>query len=223
MNLEGGEFYHLGNTSELVDTNLAVQNRIHDQREIWHKNIKPHPSIFVLNSNINIKWNISHRNIWIENSYVPDSWSLQENHAITGIPENNWKLQLNQGDCLDIVPLNDDSVAIRNYGFNDRFKGYLTETSTVFMGEPLYEWLAKRNLSGCFNGLPEDTDIHSLPLFPVMASGKLDERFNSSGCLIRSLWIIVNMTVCGLSSERISAMRLATGVIFQRWSAGENC
>ncbi|MFW6277046.1 MAG: fucose pyrophosphorylase domain-containing protein [Prolixibacteraceae bacterium] len=50
VNLEGGEFYHLGNTRELVSSNLAVQNRVIDQRGIWHKNIKPHPSIFVLNA-----------------------------------------------------------------------------------------------------------------------------------------------------------------------------
>jgi len=204
VNLDGGEFYHLGNTAELVTTNWSVQNRVNDQREIWHKSIKPHPSIFVLNAKIDITWNTSHRNIWIENSYIPGSWILNENHALTGIPENNWMLQLNCGNCLDIVPLNNDCVAIRNYGFTDPFKGKWTDPLTLFMEEPLIEWLTKRNLSGCFGNLPDDTDIQSLPLFTVMAKTDVSEGFIQ--------WLLnkypednSDYSHLWLSSERISA------------------
>jgi len=204
VKLDGGEFYHLGNTAELVTTNWAVQNRVNDQREIWHKKIKPHPSIFVLNSEIYIMWNTFHRNIWIENSYIPGSWVLNENHALTGIPENNWILRLNRGNCLNVVPVNNDCVAIRNYGFTDPFKGKWTDPLTLFMEEPLIEWLTKRNLNGCFDDLPEDNDIQSLPLFTVMAKTDIDEGFiqwllnkdPESSKEYSHLW---------LSSERISA------------------
>jgi hypothetical protein len=204
VNLEGGEFYHLGNTAELVETNLAVQNRINDQREIWHRKIKPHPSIFVLNSNITINWNISHRNIWIENSNIPDSWLLYENHALTGIPQNNWKLRMNRGNCLDMVPVGNDRFAVRNYGFNDLFNGCLADSSTFFMEEPLTDWLAKRNLAGCFKNFSGDTDIQSLPLFTVMAQKDIDEYFLQ--------WLLEknpennsDYTHLWISSERISA------------------
>ncbi len=204
VNLDGGEFYHLGNTAELVTTNWAVQNRVNDQREIWHKNIKPHPSIFVLNAEIDITWDTSHRNIWIENSYIPRSWVLNENHALTGIPENNWMLQLNPGNCLDVVPVNNDCVAIRNYGFTDPFKGKWIDPSTFFMEEPLTEWLAKRNLTKYIKNLPEDTDIQSLPLFTVMAKTDINEGFiqwlldknPDNNSEFSNLWI---------SSKRISA------------------
>jgi len=89
-NLEGGEFYHLGNTSELISSNLAIQNRISDQREIWHRQIKPHPSIFILNSEIKIPLTKDHNNIWIENSSISDRWNLSSEHALTNILKNNW-------------------------------------------------------------------------------------------------------------------------------------
>ena len=175
VNLEGGEFYHLGNTSELVSSNLAIQNRITDQREIWHKNIKPHPSIFVLNAAINNNFKTGHRNIWVENAYVPDSWELSENHCITGIPENNWKLELNKGNCLDMVPLDENRLVVRNYGFTDKFSGEVGENDTLFMEQPLSVWLEKRNLEAALEN--EKTDIQYFPLFPAIEKRKISETF----------------------------------------------
>jgi hypothetical protein len=86
VNLEGGEFYHLGNTSELISSNMAIQNRINDQREIWHRQIKPHPSMFVLNSEVKTPLTQSHQNIWIENAFIPSGWEFKRNHAFTNIP-----------------------------------------------------------------------------------------------------------------------------------------
>ncbi len=177
INLEGGSFYHLGSTSDLIFSNMAIQNRVNDPRKILQKTIKPHPSIFVLNTDINIKWNTSHKNIWIENSYIPDSWTLTKNHAITGIPENNWSLKIHKGYCLDIVLLNKETVAIRNYGFSDKFAGKFRDPGTLFMNEPLIKWLEKRRIEMAFNGMPENTDIHSLPLFPVMNKKEVDDGF----------------------------------------------
>lgn len=175
VNLEGGEFYHLGNTSELVSSNLAIQNRITDQREIWHKNIKPHPSIFVLNAAINNNFNTGHRNIWVENAYVPDSWVLSENHCLTGIPENNWKLELNKGNCLDMVPLDENRLVVRNYGFTDKFSGEAGENDTLFMEQPLSVWLEKRNLKAVLEN--EKTDIQFFPLFPAIEKSQISETF----------------------------------------------
>ncbi len=177
VNLEGGEFYHLGNTSELITSNLAIQNRITDQREIWHRQIKPHPSIFVLNAEVQTRLTAQHTNLWIENSSIPSGWELSGNHALTHIPENNWKLTLQTGTCLDLPPISDDEVAIRNYGFNDLFRGELAHESTLFMGIALLEWLKKRGLIEAFSKTEESTDIQFLSLFPVTKKNEIDAAF----------------------------------------------
>lgn len=177
VNLEGGEFYHLGNTSELITSNLAIQNRITDQREIWHRQIKPHPSIFILNAQVSANLSSTHTQIWIENSTIPATWTLQQNHALTNIPENNWKLNLYAGNCLDIVPVNADEVIIRNYGFSDPFRGARSRETTLFMEMPLQEWLNRRKLSQVFDHLPETTDIQFLPLYLQINKKLVDEEF----------------------------------------------
>ncbi|MFA5328824.1 MAG: bifunctional fucokinase/fucose-1-phosphate guanylyltransferase [Prolixibacteraceae bacterium] len=177
VNLEGGEFYHLGNTSELITSNLAIQNRITDQREIWHRQIKPHPSIFVLNSEVACKLTSEHNNIWIENASIPEGWKLQSNHSITNIPDNNWKLHMHKGNCLDLVPVGSDEVVVRNYGFTDSFRGNRENETTRFMELSLTEWLKRRNLSDAFRELPKDTDIQFLPLFPILKIESLSDDF----------------------------------------------
>ncbi|WP_167607535.1 bifunctional fucokinase/fucose-1-phosphate guanylyltransferase [Maribellus sediminis] len=177
LNLEGGEFYHLGNTSELVSSNLAIQNRINDQREIWHKQIKLHPSVFVLNSAIKNNFTPANQNIWVENSVVPDSWSFTHANVLTGIPANNWSIRLDPGSCLDIVPFGKNEVALRNYGFNDKFRGERKRTSTLFMNVPLTEWLQKRDLQNALDAFDENEDIFQLPLFPVVDQTHLDGAF----------------------------------------------
>ena len=177
VNLEGGEFYHLGNTRELITSNLAIQNRVTDQREIWHKNIKPHPSIFVLNAETLCGFSEHNRNIWVENCFLNKLWTLTENHSLTGIPENRWKLKLHKGNCLDFIPVDETKYIIRNYGFTDVFKGSRMDTMTRFMEIPLTEWLEVRGLADVFEDLPEETDIQELPLFPVVEKEKAKAEF----------------------------------------------
>jgi len=172
VNLEGGDFYHLGNTSELISSNLAIQNRITDQREIWHRQIKPHPSIFILNSEVGAKVNADQTNLWIENAFIPSGWHLKSHHALTNVPENSWNLKLNQGNCLDLVPVSSDEVVIRNYGFTDSFRGSRISETTHYMEMSIQEWLDRRDLGNAFSKYPEDTDIQYLPLF--MRSKKED-------------------------------------------------
>ncbi|HEY3369999.1 MAG TPA: bifunctional fucokinase/fucose-1-phosphate guanylyltransferase [Prolixibacteraceae bacterium] len=177
VNLEGGEFYHLGNTSELISSNLSIQNRINDQREIWHRQIKPHPSIFILNADVQATLTAQHTNIWIENACIPSGWELKSRHALTHIPENNWNLKLHAGNSLDLVPVNELEVAIRNYGFSDSFRGACDSDSTLFMEMSLTEWLKRRGLAKAFGSLPLDTDIQFIPIFPVVKQEDIQEGF----------------------------------------------
>lgn len=177
VNLEGGEFHHLGNTSELISSNLNIQNRVNDQREIWHKQVKAHQSIFVLNSDIKNNFTPSNQNIWVENSIIPDSWAFKQNHSLTGIPKNNWTIKLDTGNCLDIMPLHQNQLVIRNYGFTDSFRGERTSPNTQYMDRPLMEWLGKRNIADVFNGEQNTEDLFNLPLFPVLSKDNINEDF----------------------------------------------
>ena len=126
--LPGGEFYHYGTTHEILSSTLAVQNIVNDQREIMHHSRRPHPALFVQNSELKIKLTDKNQNIWIENSWIGEKWSLTHDNVITGVPENDWEITLQPGQCIDIVPIGEKGYAVRTYGFNDKFAGKLQFT-----------------------------------------------------------------------------------------------
>ncbi len=121
--LNGGEFYHFGTGPEMISSTLAIQNIVNDQREIRHRDRKPHPSIFVQNAQIDIKLDPRNTNVWIENSHIAKGWKISGDHIITGVPVNDWDLTLSEGQCIDIVPIYSDSYAVRVYNIRDRFDG----------------------------------------------------------------------------------------------------
>lgn len=163
--LAGGEFYHYGTTREIISSTLAIQNLVNDQREIMHLSRKPHPSMFVQNAQTRIKLTEKNTEVWIENSCVSEQWSLQNKHVITGVPENDWQIELRKGQCVDIVPIGDRQWAVRPYGFNDKFRGQLCDNQTEFIGQPFVDWTKQRHLPG-FDA--DTTDIQSAPIFPVV-------------------------------------------------------
>lgn len=160
--LEGGEFYHYGTSRELISSTLAVQNLVRDQRAIMHRKVKPHPAMFVQNADINLTLTADNSELWIENSYIGKDWILDNRHIITGVPENNWKLNIPAGVCIDVVPIGEQDWVARPYGFNDPFKGASTDKSTLFMGRLFDEWTDERGI----NPTPFN-DLQNAPLFPV--------------------------------------------------------
>jgi galactokinase/mevalonate kinase-like predicted kinase len=163
-----GEFYHYGTSYELITSTEKIQNRVQDQRNIWHYRVKPHPSLFVQNALADIMWDQRHHHIWLENSHIPSSWILQHNHVITGVPGNDWDLVLNAGLCLDIIPVGEGDYCIRPYGIEDTFRGKIQEEKTMWMGKSLLEWFKKRDITVGEGGLDGDLDIQTAPLFPVV-------------------------------------------------------
>lgn len=125
--LPGGEFYHFGTSHELLSSTLAIQNLVNDQREIMHHSLKPHPSVFVQNAITEIKITAENTNLWIENSFVGPQWEIGHNNIITGVPENDWKIKLEENQCVDIVPLGDINYVVRPYGYFDKFAGELQQ------------------------------------------------------------------------------------------------
>ena len=151
--LPGGEFHHFGTSRELLSSTLAIQNLVNDQREIMHHSRKPHPSIFVQNAVMEVAVTADNRNLWIENSFVGRHWTLTSENIITGVPENDWTLDLEPCQCVDIVPLGKAAWVVRPYGYYDTFAGPLQQQklfpvvrSMADMSEVL-QYMLKQNLS----------------------------------------------------------------------------
>ena len=117
--LSGGEFYHFGTSQEMISSTLRLQNLVNDQREIMHLDRKPHPSIFVQNAVTKIPFTEENSNIWVENSYIGEKWHLTHDHVITGVPENDWEIRLEPGECIDVVPVGDSDYEIRRYHIDE--------------------------------------------------------------------------------------------------------
>ncbi len=201
--LAGGEFYHYGTTREIISSTLAIQNLVNDQREIMHLSRKPHPSMFVQNAQTRIKLTEKNTEVWIENSCVSEQWSLQNKHVITGVPENDWQIELRRGQCVDIVPIGDRQWAVRPYGFNDKFRGQLCDNQTEFIGQPFVDWAKQRHLPG-FDA--DTTDIQSAPIFPVV------DNVSDMGLVLR--WMLNDPSLQGgrmiwEDSQKLSADELS--------------
>lgn len=165
--LEGGEFYHYGTTREMIGSTLAIQNRVYDQRLIMHRKVKPNPALFTQNSVIDMQFTQEHKNIWIENSYVGKGWKLTANSVVTGVPENEWVIDLPDGICLDMVPVGDRGYVARVYGMDDLFKGAIGAEDTRWMNRGLKEWLDARGVDRALLG-EGDVDLQDAKLFPYM-------------------------------------------------------
>ena len=166
--LEGGEFYHFGTSRELISSTLAIQNIVRDQREIMHYKVKPHPAMFVQNSIVNRALTCDNSEIWIENSYIAQEWRLNKQNIITGVPVNDWNIEIPSGVCVDIVPIGEDEYVVRPYGFNDPFRGSLAYDNTIFLGDSVTEWLSARGISP--NEINGNEDIQSSEIFAVVKS-----------------------------------------------------
>ena len=166
--LPGGEFYHYGTSRELISSTLAVQNLVNDQREIMHRKVKPHPAMFVQNADVAYRLTADNSEIWIENSCVGKEWNIHRQTIITGVPTNDWKLNVPSGVCIDVVPLGEAEYVSRPYGFNDTFKGALTEERTIYQGISVREWLSCRKVA--VEEIDGAHDLQAARLFPVCST-----------------------------------------------------
>ena len=117
--LPGGEFYHFGTSREMISSTVAIQNIVNDQRDIMHNDRKPHPSIFTQNAITHYQFTDENYNIWIENSFVGPRWTLTHDNVVTGVPENDWNITLEPGECIDVVPVGKSDYEIRRYRIDE--------------------------------------------------------------------------------------------------------
>ena len=119
VTLAGGALYHFGTSREMISSTLRLQNLVNDQRRIMHLDRKPHPTIFVQNAVTEIPFTENNTNIWIENSHIGPRWHLTHDHVITGVPQNDWEISLEPGECIDVVPVGDSDYEVRRYRIDE--------------------------------------------------------------------------------------------------------
>ncbi len=140
-------FYHFGTNEDLIQSLYDIQNLVSDQSKLGAVATLAQPKQFIQNADFKPILNQkSNQFIWIENSSLPVPWNLGSRNIISGVPDNNWELNVPDGVCIDLVPVESHKV-IRTYGFADLFRGALNDSRTLYLGRPFSKWLEARNLS----------------------------------------------------------------------------
>ncbi len=171
-------FYHFGTNQQLIESVVALQNRAYDSETAAVAGARQQPDQVTQNSRFEAGLHREgNHSLWVENSVIPASWELAAEHILTGVPENDWRLHLEPGVCLDFVPVGDQAFAIRPYGFRDSFRGVLDDPGTRWFGRPASEWFATRGLRPEACGLQPQDDIQVCPLFPVLSPADLEGEF----------------------------------------------
>jgi len=210
--LPKGEFYHFGTTRQLLSTTLKLQNLVADQRRIMHLDSKPNPALFVQNCLIHKPLTSANNNVWIENSTVGQNWALTSENVITGVPDNDWALHVEPGQCIDITPVFNADFAVRPYGYDDPMKGDPLGDSTLFLGIPLKKWLSDHNVELTATG----NDIQSTPLFPIVDNiadmgAVLSWMLSPSACDSgREIWLKARKLSADQIMEHANLQRLNT-------------
>jgi galactokinase/mevalonate kinase-like predicted kinase len=195
------QFYHFGTSQQMIESVVALQNLMHDGFKTGLTGARMQPDQVTQNSRFAVALRREENHtLWVENSVVPASWHLACEHVLTGVPENDWRLRLEPGVCLDFVPvLPEDAkigrqeapdtasrgaeqgganlVCVRAYGFRDNFSGKLGEGSTLWLGRPAGEWFRSRGFTPEECGIDPAVDIQWCPLFPVLAGSELAPEF----------------------------------------------
>lgn len=174
--LAESEFYHLGTGRQMIESVSRLQNCQLEQAG-WG-GLRPHPDQFVLNAVFDppIRQAANHT-LWVENSVIPASWQLAQEHILTGVPENDWTLALEPCVCLDFVPVGVSDYCVRAYGLDDPFRGQVSYPQTVWFGRPAGQWMARRGLEWNEAGISAETDLYQAPLFPVLPLSRLSGAF----------------------------------------------
>lgn len=201
--LQDGQFYHYGTSREMISSTVAIQNLVYDQRAIMHHGVKPHPSIFTQNSDIRIPLTADNVNTWIENSYIGTGWKLSSRNIITGVPQNDWNTKLEEGVCVDVVPIGESEYVLRPYGFNDAFRGDLTDSCVTYLERPVTEWLEEHDLKAF--DIPGSHDLQAACIFPVC------HRVEDIGLILN--WMLDSTQQVGAelwhAAEKISANEIS--------------
>jgi galactokinase/mevalonate kinase-like predicted kinase len=161
-------FYHFGTCGDMLKSLYELQNLVADQTKLGAVASLAQPRQFLQNSVFQapLRREENH-SLWVENSHIPASWKIASENILTGVPENDWTLDLEDGACLDFLPIG-GKTALRAYGYRDAFRGRVGDTATQWINQPCPQWLEKRGISLNEAGIDPKTDLQEAALFPVL-------------------------------------------------------
>lgn len=194
--LEQGRFLHYGTSRELLSSTAALEQG------------QPR---FVLNSAVSQPRIETIDDLWIENSCVPETWTLGGRNIITGVPDNRWRIELGEGQCVDIVPVGESEMVLRPYGFHDKFSGRLGDEATMYLEQPISHWFERRGI--VLDDFTCCDDIQDAELFPVLNNVADIERLLQ--------WFVadapdISLTAMWRNCRRVSANRISDEANLQR-------
>ncbi|MGE3310772.1 MAG: bifunctional fucokinase/fucose-1-phosphate guanylyltransferase [Limisphaerales bacterium] len=211
------EFHHFGTSRQMIESVAVLQNRESDPARAGGPAGPWHPDQFVQNARLDFGVHREENStLWVENSVIPDSWILSQEHVLTGIPENTWKVRLERGACLDFVPVGEQGWCLRFYGMDDPFRGPVGAESTHLLGSSVTQWMARRGLPlEAVGGGDASQDVQQAALFPVVDLEAIDGAFlewliraePEGSDSFRRLWI---------DSRRLSAREAQSAVNLDR-------
>ncbi len=160
-------FYHFGTCGDMLHSLYELQNLVSDQSKLGAVSTLAQPRQFVQNCVFEAPLRRQENDsLWVENSHIPATWKVASENILTGVPENNWSLDLEDGVCLDFVPVG-AKTGLRVYGYTDAFRGPMGDASTRWINQSVTEWFEKRGLTLDAAGIDPQTDLQVAPLFPV--------------------------------------------------------
>jgi len=211
--LPDADFFHFGTCGDMIHSLYELQNLVSDQSKLGAVATLAQPNQFVQNCVFEAPLRRqSNDALWVENSHIPASWTIASRNILTGVPKNDWALELEEGVCLDFVAI-EDKTALRVYGYADAFSGKMGTPESRWINQPVLQWLEKRGLTLDEAGIDPSTDLQVAPLFPVLES--FDPAFIK--------WMFaaepetsVDWKTLWLESERKSARQLGQQANLQR-------
>lgn len=176
--LPEAQFFHFGTSRQMIESVAALQNLVVDETKIGGMGSRIRPDQVTQNARFEVGLRPEENHtFWVENSVVPESWNLESEHVVTGVPENDWNLKLARGTCVDMSLVDGGGWCVRAYGMDDAFRGPVGNPGTQWFQAPALEWFAARGLSLEDCGIDPAIDIQSARLFPVVPKADLGEAF----------------------------------------------
>ncbi|WP_168442648.1 bifunctional fucokinase/fucose-1-phosphate guanylyltransferase [Pontiella desulfatans] len=161
-------FYHFGTCNDMIHSIYELQNLVSDQSKLGAVASLAQPNQFVQNCVFEAPLRRqANDHLWVENSYIPSTWKIASKNILTGVPKNDWTLELEEGVCLDFVAV-EEQTALRVYGYADAFRGEMGDPATTWINRPVVRWLEQRGITLEQAGIDPATDLQTAPLFPLL-------------------------------------------------------
>lgn len=206
-----GEFYHFGKTGDVIDSMYDLQTLVSDQTELGAVSSLAQPRQFIQDSKFDVPVRRQeNESLWVENCFIPSTWRIQKRHMLTGVPRNDWKIELPAGACLDFAPIGETAFAVRVYGMTDAFRGPIGNDATKWIEQPAPAWFADRGIDLNEAGIDPQCDLQQAAIFPIVEESELSsglvqwliggENADLDEPTYRNVW---------LSAKRVSAREIA--------------